>query len=217
MIHTRRSKQPDDNFIRITTGLDVGPFNKLLSDKPELWDEIEARQKASNSAHKDTKCIFVRGPLKMSHYYVMFDLGAYDYPCMDYLADELVPLLKPVLDWLEVTELGRVLVVNLEPGGHVDAHDDQGLYADHYARFHLVLQSNKGCSQTCGEQRQEFNVGDVWWFDHKKEHTADNKGNDNRVHIIFDAVTNLFPMSGVPVTDDEEDKLIECGVSYDRH
>lgn len=217
MIHTKRSKQPDDNFIRIAEGLDVGPINKLLAAKPELWDEITARQKSSNSAHKDTECIFVRGPLKMSHYYVMFDLGAYDYPVMDYLERALVPLLKPVLDWLEVEEMGRVLIVKLKPGGHVNAHDDQGAYADHYARFHLVLQSNKDSSQTCGEQNQVFNVGDVWWFDHKQVHTADNAGDTDRVHIIFDAVTNLFPMGGVPVTDDDDVILEECGVGYDRH
>ena len=61
MTHT-----PECNFVRIADGLDVEPLLKLLDAKPELWREITARQKATRSAHKDTECIYVRGPLKMS-------------------------------------------------------------------------------------------------------------------------------------------------------
>ena len=88
----------DSNFVRVAHGLDVEPLLKLLDDKPELWTEITARQKVTNSPHKDTECIYVRGPLKMSLYYVMHDLGSYDYPCMDYLQAALVPLMRPILE-----------------------------------------------------------------------------------------------------------------------
>ena len=40
---------------------------------------------------------------------------------------------------LEVKDMGRLLIVNLKPSGHVTKHNDQGTYADHYSRFHLVL------------------------------------------------------------------------------
>ena len=70
----------DFKFIRVAHGLNVEPLLKLLDDKPELWTEITARQSTTNSPHKDTKCIYVRGPLKMSVYYVLWDTGSYDYP-----------------------------------------------------------------------------------------------------------------------------------------
>ena len=54
------------NFVRIAEGLDVEPLLKLLEDKPELWKEIDARQKFTGSPHKDTESIYVRGPIKMS-------------------------------------------------------------------------------------------------------------------------------------------------------
>ena len=88
----------DFNFVRVAHGLDVKPLLKLLDNKPELWTEITARQSTTNSPHKDTECIYVRGPLKMSLYYVMHDLGSYDYPCMKYLQTALVPLMRPVLE-----------------------------------------------------------------------------------------------------------------------
>ena len=179
-------------FKRIAQRLNVEPLLKLLDAKPELWKEITDRQRFSKSPHKDTESIYVRGPLKMSIYYVMWDTGSYDYPCMEYLKPALVPLMRPILEKLEVKEMGRVLIVNLKPCGHVKKHNDQGTYADYYSRFHLVLRSNEHCFQTCGNELQRFEVGDVWWFNHKKLHTADNVGTTDRVHIIFDCVTNYL-------------------------
>ena len=98
-----------------------------------------------------------------------------------------------LLKQLGVEDMGRVLIVNLKPSGHVTKHNDQGTYADHYSRFHIVLKSNKWCSQTCGDQEQKFEVGEVWWFNHKELHTAHNVGMTDRVHIIFDCVTK-YPL-----------------------
>ena len=68
MTHTKCS-----NFVRIAEGLNVEPLLKLLDDKPELWKEVETRQKFIGSPHKATEWIYVRGPLKMSAYYVLWD------------------------------------------------------------------------------------------------------------------------------------------------
>ena len=188
MTHTAEST----NFVRIAEGLNVEPLLKLLDAKPELWKEIQHSQYFTGSPHKDTESIYVRGPLKMTVYYVLWDTGSYDYPSMEYLKEALVPLMQPVLKKLNVKDMGRLLIVNLKPSGHVKKHNDQGAYADHYARFHLVLKTNQWCSQTCGEQKQKFEAGEVWWFNHKKDHTADNVGTTDRVHIIFDCVTDYF-------------------------
>ena len=175
-------------FRRIAEGLDVEPLLQLLDAKPELWKEIETRQQFTNSPHKDTETIYIRGALKMSPYYLLWHTGSYDYPCMEYLKPALVPLLRPILEHLGVEDMGRVLIVNLKSSGHVTKHIDQGTYADHYERFHLVLKSNQHCFQTSGNERQRFEVGEVWWFNNKKLHTAHNVGDTDRIHIIFDCV-----------------------------
>ena len=61
-------------FKRIAQGLDVEPLLKLLDAKPELWKEIQHRQFFTGTPHKDTETIYVRGPLKMTPYYVMYNL-----------------------------------------------------------------------------------------------------------------------------------------------
>jgi hypothetical protein len=169
---------------------------------PHLWDEITARQEYTGSAHKDTQCIYPRGPYKFTPYYYMFHTGAYDYPVMDTLADVLVPVLRPLLtDALQVEELGRVLIVKLKPGGVVTPHIDEGTYADHYARFHVAVTGNEQATLTAGPNTQHFAPGEAWWFDHKVTHSARNDSDTDRIHIIIDAVTPRFPMRQVPVSD----------------
>jgi len=191
-------------FEQVATGLDVEPLLARLNEMPQLWGEITARQEYTGTAHTDTECIYPRGPYKFTPYYYMFDLGAYDYPVMDMLADVLVPVLRPLLtDVLKVEELGRVLIVKLKPGGVVTPHIDEGTYADYYARFHVAVTGTDKATLTAGPNTQHFAPGEAWWFDHKVTHSARNDGDTDRIHIIIDAVTSLFPMRQVPVSDNQ--------------
>ena len=179
-------------FRRIAEGLDVEPLLQLLDAKPELWKEIETRQQFTNSPHKDTETIYVRGALKMSPYYLLWDTGSYDYPCMEYIKPALVPLLQPILKQLGVEDLGRVLIVNLKATGQVTRHIDQGTYADHYERFHIVLKSNQHCFLTSGNWVLNLQVGECWWFNNKALHSAENNSTEyDRWHIIFDCVPTV--------------------------
>ena len=190
------------NFERVATGIDVQPLLARLDAMPHLWDEITARQEYTGTAHKDTHCIYPRGPLKFTPYFYMFDTGAYDYPVMDTLADVLVPILRPLLtDVLKVEKLGRVLIVKLRPGGIITPHIDEGTYADHYARFHVAVTGTDKATLTAGDETHHIAPGEAWWFDHKVRHSARNDGDTDRIHIIIDAVTPLFPMRKVPVSD----------------
>jgi quercetin dioxygenase-like cupin family protein len=190
------------NFERVATGLDVLPLLARLDAMPHLWDEITARQEYTGTAHTDTHCIYPRGPFKFTPYFYMFDIGAYDYPVMDTLADVLVPILRPLLtDVLKVDALGRVLIVKLKPGGVITPHTDEGTYADHYARFHVAVTGTDKATLTAGGETHHLEPGDAWWFNHKVKHSARNDGDTDRIHIIIDAVTPLFPMHKVPVSD----------------
>lgn len=195
MTHTR-------TFERVAACLDVSPIAARLEQMPHLWDEITVRQEYTGTAHKDTQCIYARGPYKFTPWFYLYDLGAYDYPAMDALSDVLVPVLRPLLkDVLRVQELGRVLIVKLKPGGVVTPHIDEGTYADHFARFHVAVTGTDQATLTAGPNTQDFTPGEAWWFDHKVLHSARNDGDTDRIHIIIDAVTPRFPMRQVPVSD----------------
>lgn len=87
---------------------------------------------------------------------------------------------------------GRAKIVNLPPGKRVYPHVDRGEYYRVHARFHLVLRSADGSMLRAGDETCRLRPGELWWFDNKAEHEAWNDGTENRVHLIFDVLPNLY-------------------------
>lgn len=181
------------NFKRLVTGLDVAPILNTINTMPELWHEITLRQEYPGSSHQDTESIFLRGPKSLTREDYFFDLGSFDYPAMNKLGEIIYPVMEVVADILKIAELGRVIIVKLNHHGVIKPHIDEGLYADHFARFHICLQA-EGSTLTAGDETQHFSPGEAWWFNHKVIHSGINNSDVPRIHLIFDAVTPLFPM-----------------------
>jgi len=185
----------------IAEGLDVAPVIDVINQNPDLWKQITIRQKFKGTAHGDTETIYIRGPRAFTYQDYFKDLGSYDYPALDVLSSVMSPLLKPILDGLRITHLGRILIVKMKAGGHVSEHIDEGEYADHFSRFHVVIKTNEGCINSTGGEAVHWPVGTAWWFDHKQPHSAGNIGDDDRIHIIIDAVSPFYaanvPSDGV--------------------
>lgn len=179
-------------FERIAHGLNVAPLLAAIEANADLWHQITVRQCFPGTSHGDTETIYLRGPRAFSVEDYVGDPYAYDYPALDALSPAIADLLGPALQELQVTELGYVLLVKLKPGGHVSEHIDEGIYADHYSRFHLCLAADHGSTLTAGGETQPIAPGEMWWFDHKALHSADNLGDSPRIHLIFDAVTPRF-------------------------
>lgn len=180
------------NFARLAENLNVEPVLGALNARPELWDEITARQDHPGSPHHDTRCIWARGPRELSIEAVFNDVASTDYPAMHTLAPELYPLMNPVLRTMGVEHLGRVLITTLKPGGAIDPHEDQGLYAKTFSRFHIALSSKPGNVFGCGAEQVHMKPGELWWFNHRDEHWLRNDSDEERIHIIFDAIAPGF-------------------------
>jgi hypothetical protein len=181
------------NFDRIATGLDAAPLLAALDVHSQLWGEITVRQSYPGSAHHDTECIFVRGPRAFTIDDYFNDLSAFDFPLPAPVRKAVDRLIDPLLRLLGATEFGRVLIVRLAPGGTLDQHTDDGLYAEHYSRFHVALQAAEGSTLTVEDESTFMQPGEAWWFDHRKLHSARNDSQTPRIHVIFDAVTNRYP------------------------
>lgn len=177
-----------NNFKLIKHGIDVQPILAALEANPHMWNLLTIRQNFPGSAHKDTENIFIRGPKDFTVEDYFYDLGAYDYPHAHKLADVLVLPFAHLFHEMHIQELGRIIIVKLAPGGHIDEHIDEGDYADYYERFHICLTGEEGSTLTAGDETQHFAPGECWWFNHKLPHYADNKSDVPRIHIIFDAV-----------------------------
>lgn len=173
--------------------IDVIPLRNSLKFN-DLWNDITIRQDFPESPHSDTETIFVRGPEAFTFDLYQQDLGSYDYPAMDYLRKPIERALINVLKALEVTELGRILIVKLKPGGEITPHVDEGKYSDHFQRFHIPVTTNDDCRMICDGVEYQMKPGELWLFDHKSMHGAYNRGDTDRVHIIFDCVQGSVPV-----------------------
>lgn len=168
---------------RIVSGLNVAPM--LAAIEPAMWDAITARQDHAGSAHRDTRAIFLRGPADVHD--IHDGIESSPYPGADSLRmrkafEDLIEAIP-----LELVELGRVMVVGLKPGGHVDRHTDEGAYAARFSRFHVALQSDAGNTFECDGESVHMRPGECWWFDHRRPHEVRNASALERIHLIVDA------------------------------
>jgi GNAT superfamily N-acetyltransferase len=177
-----------NHFTRIPTGFSVDQALNELGANPWMWDQITLRQDFVGSDHKDTQTIYIRGPKVWTGKDYMATDNAQDYFGNINDLPEVAALVREAACAVGARDLGYVMVVRLNPGGRVTPHIDEGPYADHYTRFHLVLSTNRRCVMRSGAEWAHMAEGELWQFDHKAEHEFVNEGDTERIHIIFDAV-----------------------------
>lgn len=184
-----------ERFKLIAEGLDVGPLLKKLDALPELWTEHTERQHYPGSAHKDTETIYLRWATDKSiaggfyclesedHEETIRKIGARIFYLMH---ESLEKILPGVPQDGELPHVGRVILTKLKPGGVITEHVDEGPYADHFDRFHVVL---SGVSRfTVGGEHFFPEPGALFWFNHKLPHAVANWCTGDRIHLIIDVV-----------------------------
>jgi len=173
------------NFDFVARGLNVEAAASELADiSAPLWDAFTTRQTYPGSAHVDTKCIPLRGAFPLADSFKLKSSRqrlAYGDDLPHTLA-----LVNRVLDGLPVKEVGNVLAVALLPGGFITEHSDQGEYAEHFERFHIVLTSKPGNWFKVDTQYAFPIPGDVFFFNHRSPHSVGNPSDEARIHLIVD-------------------------------
>lgn len=184
--------QPEHCFWKVAEGLDTSTLVAKVNENPELWKENTLRQTFPGTAHHDTETIFLRWAEKMDVASAFTDLKAVDYPAVKKLSPWVRDVGIEVVRALKQEEVGRVMIVNLKPGGSIDEHLDEGKYADYYDRFHLVLSARYGNEFYVGPHSFRGKTGELWWFNHKLLHRVENRSKFDRLHMIVDAVVPNF-------------------------
>jgi hypothetical protein len=174
-------------FRRLATGLPVTDCLEELNAFPILWNLFTARQETEGSPHRDTESIILRGPAIPDIDSAFNDINAYDYPVVNRLPKTRELISHVCNTYLPGYMLGRVMVAKLLPFGHITKHADEGAYAEHYERFHVVLASEDGNRFANGIAQVCMRPGTLWSFEHRKEHEVWNGSNAPRIHIIIDA------------------------------
>ena len=83
---------------------------------------------------------------------------------------------------------GRSRFMGLAAGAEVPEHIDSNYYWRTHLRIHVPVVTNPGVVFTCGDQAVHMEAGDCWAFDSFRLHNVQNKGSEQRVHLVIDTV-----------------------------
>lgn len=188
-------------FRKVADGvLPEGHLLRRVGDLPgHLWKKDTWRQDHPSSPHKDTETVYLKMPNEITERSVFNDLNS------DWLDAAFSGVVRRMLPEImkKVTcsnfKIGRVMLVKLKPGGHIEAHRDEGAYARAYDRLHLAVQSEDGNIFRCEDEYVWMHPGSLWAFSHKEEHEVWNNSKSDRVHLIIDWCVTDSPSGIVEV------------------
>lgn len=168
-------------FFKLAENVMVMPLMEQLARHPELWNEDKTRTTFEGTPHGAADDVLLRFGAANGD-----DLEAVDRARMQTLRG-VKQLALNIMQLVNGSRLGRVIVTRLEPGKKILPHADvKGAYSSYYTRYHVVLQGLPGSLFSCGDETVNMRTGDVWWFDAKAEHSVSNNSADDRVHLLVD-------------------------------
>lgn len=176
------------NFLNIATGIDTMPLLAALAARPDLWNQNPLRTTYPDTPHCEADDIWLRfNEMSDDPTQVIDDIQAHPYPAWHEL-----PVKDMVLNLMRAvggTQLGRVLITRIAPGGEIYPHCDEGAPATFFQRYQIMLQCNPGVLFLCGDETAQMKTGDVYWFNNALEHSVLNNSNADRIALIADIRT----------------------------
>ena len=181
------------HFTKIAENEDIFPILAELEASPDMWLADTSRQRKVR-CQRNTRNIFLRAAKK--------PLPPGVTNANDVHESRIAPAakyFKRTLDYCQSVAtaqegiLGRATLVALLPKCKVFPHIDVGEYYRKRDRFHLVLKSTLGSPLTTEDETVVMREAELWVFNNKAVHWAENCSSETRIHLIFD----VLPRSGL--------------------
>lgn len=172
-------------FKRLRADIDPTPFLDEISSVAHAWDVSTGRQDKI-AVQREAKAIPLRGLRKSAIgtrkrrdvHESRWTTTSQSYPVARAFLGEFAAAQDSIL--------GRAKIVCLPAGKRVYPHIDRGLYYRVRNRYHFVLTSTHGSWMKAGDEEVRMQQGELWWFDNDQMHEANNDGDQDRIHMIFD-------------------------------
>ncbi|MDE0388824.1 MAG: aspartyl/asparaginyl beta-hydroxylase domain-containing protein [Rhodospirillales bacterium] len=180
------------HFTRLAEGVDTNPLLSELAAEPELWLADTSRQRKVR-CQRNTQNIFLRAPKKPlpPDAKNANDVHESRRTRIATKFPRTLTFCEKVADeW--GADLGRATLVALLSRSRVYPHIDTGAYYRIRDRLHLVLKSPGGSPLAAADETVVMRERELWVFNNKVRHSAENLSEEPRVHLIFD----LLPAPG---------------------
>lgn len=169
---------PIPNYKDVIDGLAGEDWAELATE--ETW-----RQDHPQSPHKDTETVY----LNMADIECERDVFEATEAYRRQLLVDSPKVQDVILDCMAAVgacQLGRVMLVNLKPGGFIPPHTDAGKYCEIHRRYHLPIITNDQVEFTSEGETYYLEEGTLYELENKKEHSVHNKSDKNRLHLLID-------------------------------
>lgn len=83
---------------------------------------------------------------------------------------------------------GRSRLMGLAGRSEVPPHVDSNYYWRTHLRIHIPVITNPGVHFSCGGETVHMAAGECWVFDSFQGHDVQNRGSEQRVHLVLDTV-----------------------------
>jgi hypothetical protein len=188
LFHSSVPTGPTPSFrhlVSMDQGIDVLKLQEEIAENEIAWSYDTSRQDIV-SHHKDTNAIVLRRLESREGAFIEID-GPHESKRTPFA--EVFPHTMKVIEDFAAKErggLGRIALVRLKPHSTVYRHFDSEPWLQGRNRYHLVIRSENGSYMTSGSETKLFKEGELFLFDNKVMHTAENRSSDWRIHAIFD-------------------------------
>lgn len=180
-------------LVRVMRSVDDDTFLPLLAEVSEIRWEAIANTRSQHPVFATSRSISLRipkiGPSKPTN---LTDWGKI-LDCTDFQENKIkYPNCYKAAEWIleqvNGITLGRVMIVNLLPGGCVAPHVDPGEYFLKYSRFHIPIITNRQVIFSQGENTVEEHMpaGHLCQLNNLDMHMVKNDSDQTRIHIIAD-------------------------------
>jgi aspartyl/asparaginyl beta-hydroxylase (cupin superfamily) len=111
-----------------------------------------------------------------------------DYKDTDFY--KLFPELDKVKSFFK-SDIISMMFYSMTPGAEIHPHRDMiGNVGWGGLRFHIPIQTNPNLIFKVSNKRVIMNVGELWALDTSYLHAVSNKGDTERIHLVFDIKVN---------------------------
>jgi hypothetical protein len=162
-------------------------FNELLDEvlsiTHEDWSKYKERKNAGGLAAENTDTI----PLVYdTKHRLNSNIVHQNYERFSRYIDETVLYAEKYIGQVKVQQ---AMLTNLKANTVIPRHKDKGSLTAKTHRIHIPVITNKECIFTVEEESKNLEAGQIWIIDNVgRYHSVENKGQNNRVHLIIDAI-----------------------------
>jgi hypothetical protein len=172
-----------DNYTFLSK-IDVTDFKNKIKELPnEIWDEHTLRQTVFKP-HKHTQTLEIMWDMDSLQTNKMGKIHSNYYKLdMELFLNKIKPIYE--LNYGKGYFV-RVLLVKLKSNTKIATHIDNGESLVNCKRTHIPIITNELVSFTINKEIKCLLEGEIWEIDNTKEHSVDNNGDEDRIHLIVD-------------------------------